>query len=129
MFTKLVRNCRDAVLRQTPSGQSVCSMAVAYDIGYGENKKPQYLDLSLWGKRGESLAPYLTKGSQVFVVVDDVHIETYKSQKGSGSKLVGKIVEIELISGNRDQGQQAQPAKQPAKQHEPDEFIDDDLPF
>lgn len=140
MLVKVIRLGKDAETRFTQGGDPVTTIVGAYNYGRKgqDGKRPsQWLDLALWGKRGESLAQYLTKGSQVVVTVDDLHIETYESQKGTGSKLVGKVVEIELISssGAQNANQAPQPAKQPAKQPigqgggTIDDFMDDKIPF
>ena len=61
---------RDAVLRTTRDGEHVASFSVAVSEGFGENKRSLYFDCSLWGKRGQNLAPHLTKGSRVSVAGD-----------------------------------------------------------
>jgi single-strand DNA-binding protein len=63
---------KDAELRTTASGDSVLGFGVAHTEKYttagGEKKeKTIWVDVSVWGKRAESLAPYLTKGKTVYV--------------------------------------------------------------
>ena len=58
---------RDAELRSTQQGDSVCGFTVAVDYRAGRDKKTNWWRVSLWGKRGEALAQYLTKGSSVTV--------------------------------------------------------------
>lgn len=58
---------RDAELRQTQSGDSICSFSVAVDQRNGRDKTTNWYRCSLWGKRGESLSPYLLKGAAVTV--------------------------------------------------------------
>ena len=58
---------KDAEIRQT-NGNSVCSFSVAADVGFGDNKQSHWFNCSMWGKRGEAIAPYLTKGAQVTVI-------------------------------------------------------------
>lgn len=58
---------RDAELRHTRGGDSVCSFSVAVDQREGWDKSTNWWRVSLWGKRGESLAPYLLKGASVTV--------------------------------------------------------------
>lgn len=64
------RITRDAVTRSTQQGEKVTGFSVAVDDGYGQNKRAMFFDCSLWGKRGDSLAQHLTKGSQVTVSGD-----------------------------------------------------------
>lgn len=109
MLAKLVRIGRDAELRYTNNQKAVISLACVYDIGWGDNKKSQWIDVSVWGKQAESLAQYLTKGKQVVIYVDDVELEEYQKNDGStGSKLKARAINIDLTSG----GQQQAPAQQ-----------------
>ena len=58
---------KDAVLRRTQGGEPVLGFSVAVDDGYGENKTTMWFDINVWGKRGQSLEAYLTKGTRVTV--------------------------------------------------------------
>lgn len=63
------RLTRDAVTRDAGSDR-VTSFSVAVDNRQGKEKSTMFFDASLWGKRGEALAQYLTKGSSVSVSGD-----------------------------------------------------------
>lgn len=130
---------RDAELRYTPTGDPVLNLALACEYGRRvDGKYPtQWVEASLWGKQAEALAPYLLKGQQVKITVDDVHIEEYESQGVKRSKLVGKISHLKLV-GSPPGGQQAaakpvqqKPAAQPSQQAAPPnhDSFDDDIPF
>ena len=58
---------KDAVTRTTGNGDKVTSWSVAVEERNGQDKRSIWFDCTLWGKRGESLAPYLTKGGKVAV--------------------------------------------------------------
>lgn len=58
---------KDAVIRTTQGGDKVTSWSVAVDEGFGDRKRTLWFDASMWGQRGEKLAEYLTKGSNVTV--------------------------------------------------------------
>ena len=58
---------KDAVLRSTGSGDKVLGFGVAVEERSGQDKRTIWFDCSLWGKRGDALAQYLTKGSRVCV--------------------------------------------------------------
>ena len=105
MMSKLVRIGRDAELRTTAGGKSVIGLACVYDIGWGDNKKGQWIDVSIWGKQAEALAPYLLKGKQIVIYADDIELETYQKNDGtSGSKLRCRAINIDLV-GSRQEGQ------------------------
>ena len=93
---------KDAELRNA-GDTSVINLALASSYGKKdrEGKRPtQWIEASLWGKRAEALEQYLLKGQQVFVSINDVHIETYENRDGQTvPKLVGIIGDtLELIS-------------------------------
>lgn len=59
---------RDAVLRQTQSGDSVLGFSVAVDQGKDKNgnkRDPAWYDCSIWGKRANSLERYFVKGLKI----------------------------------------------------------------
>lgn len=59
---------KDAELRTTSNGDKVCGFSVAVETRNGRDKVTNWFRVSLWGKRGEALSQYLTKGSAVTVV-------------------------------------------------------------
>ncbi len=64
---------RDPELRTTPNGQSVATFAVATNRSWndpsGERKDSvEYHDVVAWGKLGELVSNYLSKGRKVLVV-------------------------------------------------------------
>jgi len=64
------RLTRDAELKTLNSGDQVANFAVAVDDRRGKDKDTLFFDCALFGKRGESLSQYLTKGSSVTVTGD-----------------------------------------------------------
>lgn len=114
----LARLGRDAEIRYTHDGEPVASLSLAFEHGRRgtDGKRPtQWVDATLWGKRAESLAPYLLKGGAVVVTLDDPHIEEFQKRDGStGTKLVGKVTALEL-AGKPAQAEEApRPAPAPA---------------
>lgn len=60
----------DAVLRRTQGGDAVAGFSVVVDNGKdkdGNRRDGTFVDCSLWGKRGEALCQYLTKGTKVTI--------------------------------------------------------------
>ena len=127
MLIKLVRIGKDAELRSA-NGKPVLSMSVVYDVGYGANKKSQWLNLAMWGAQAEKVVGYFTKGKQLVVRVDDIHIEEYNGKSG----LKGTLVSFEFVQdGQRESAPQAQERRPQAQQRQPVKNFDDDieLPF
>lgn len=107
MLTELVRLGRDSSVKQLESGTSVANLAVAYDVGYGENKTTQWLDLAVFGKQAEALAPYFVKGRQFMITAKDVCTEEYDKRDGSGKGMRLKATAVELkFVGNKQDNQQ-----------------------
>lgn len=63
------RLTKDATTREAGSDK-VTGFSVAVDDRVGKEKGTLFFDCSMWGKRGETLAQYLTKGSSVTVSGD-----------------------------------------------------------
>jgi single-strand DNA-binding protein len=136
IITGLARLGRDAETRYTPSGEAVCNLALAFSYGQKDasGKRPtQWVNASIWGKRAESLAQFLTKGTAVAVVLSDPHLESYQGKNGAGTSLVARVIDLEFAGGKREN---AAPTERAA--HAPDDgatpaahgtAIDDDIPF
>lgn len=63
---------RDPELRQTPTGQSVCSFSLALNRSYRDandewQEATDYIDIVAWGPLGERVAQYLSKGRRCLV--------------------------------------------------------------
>ncbi len=138
---------RDVEVRFIPSGEAVANLALAFNYGKKDdqgNRPSQWIEANLWGKRAEALAPYLRKGNQVFILMTEPHNETYTKNDGTqGFKMVGRVLEVELIGGQNQAGQQSQPSSapqrnayadakgqpQPAQRQQAPADYDDDIPF
>ena len=67
--TLVGRLVRDAELKYISSGQAVCKFSVAVNKRRKNGEQwvdePNFFDITLWGRLGESINQYLTKGKQV----------------------------------------------------------------
>lgn len=117
---------KDVELRYTGKGDPVCNISVAWNYGLKDQsgKKPtQWVDASLFGKRAEALAPYLKKGTTVFLDLKDVHVEVYEGKNGQNYKLCGSVDNIEF-AGDKAQEKPAEPKRAATLIEE-----ESDLPF
>ena len=57
---------KDAEYKTTDKSE-FCSFSVAVNVGYGENKTTQWVDVTKWGKGAQGLSGILRKGSKVAV--------------------------------------------------------------
>ena len=104
---------------------AVCSFSVA--DSQGRDKPSIWWNCQLWGKRGESLAPYLTKGQQV-TVIGNVTQREYADKDGNKRVSMDvRVNDVALMGGKRED---AKPATRtaPERHHSPAED-NSDIPF
>lgn len=126
-FNAIGRVGTPAKIRFTQGGEPVTGWSLAVDSGYGDKKQTLWLDCSLWGKRGEKVAEYITKGSQL-----GVSGELGSREHDGKTHLTLRVSEVSLIGGkseakperSRGGGGQA-----PAPGSPESAFPDDDIPF
>lgn len=123
---------KDAVTRTTGQGDKVTSWSVAVEERQGQDKRTIWFDCTLWGKRGESLAQYLTKGSKV-----SVSGELSTREHEGKTYLTVRADQVSLMGGGERQ-ERSDPARQ-----EPEGYkggsapaggagrtdLDDEIPF
>jgi single-strand DNA-binding protein len=96
---------KDAELRYLPGGQAVLEFRLAvtrkFRTQQGEDKEETcFIDVNLWGKRGEAVSQYLTKGKPLFVegrLQLDEWEDKESGQKRSRMRVVAE--NIEFIGG------------------------------
>lgn len=122
---------KDAETRRTQNGDAVTSWTVAVEDRQGQTKTTIWFDCSLWGKRGESLAPYLTKGGKVAVSG-----EMSTREHNGKTYITVRAEQVTLLGGKADDRQSdtartADRAQRPADGYgaggRPD--LDDEIPF
>lgn len=114
----------DAIVRNTQGGDSVCSFSVAVDQREGKERLTNWWRVSLWGKRGEALAPYLLKGASV-TVIGSFSVSEYEGK----TQLNIRASEIAL-QGGRGDGRAQEPHPGAHGGHtQPADDLDDSIPF
>ena len=83
----------DPKLSYTPSQTAVCEFGVAASEKYGEGKENKcFLDCVAWGKQGESLNKYFTKGKPI-QLTGSLRTEQWQAKDGSNrSKQVCSVI-------------------------------------
>ena len=90
---------RDPELRSLPSGMSVCSLRIASNTRRKDNStgewvdKPNYFDVTIWGRQGENAAQYLSKGRPVAI---DGRLEWREWQDKEGNNRQS----VEIVADN-----------------------------
>ncbi len=114
----LARIGRTVELRYMPQGDAVANIALAFSYGKKDadgNRQTQWVEAALYGKRAETLAPYLPKGGKVVAYLSDVHIESYEGKNGPGHKLVARVDDLELAGSKGDDAAPTQMQQTQAK--------------
>ena len=101
------RLTRDAELQYTNSGYALCKFSIAVNRRKKQGEEwvdeVNYFDINIWGRRGESLNSYLTKGAQVAI---EGHLKQDRWEKDGikRSKVTIEADNIQLLGG-KPQGQ------------------------
>jgi single-strand DNA-binding protein len=93
---------KDPVVKDLPSGSSVCELRVAVD-GMGGLEEPGFITVSVFGKPGEAAARYLTKGW--LVAVDGrLQFAQWTSAENTTRHEYTVIGNVEFLSSPRPDG-------------------------
>jgi single-strand DNA-binding protein len=126
---------RDAETRYLPNGDAVCNFSVA--DSQGKDKLTIWWRCSLFGKRAESLAPFLNKGQSV-TVSGTVTEREYQKDGATMKAMEIRVQDVALQGGKRDAApaksnspliQQAEPRRQAAAAASGFDDMDSDIPF
>lgn len=121
---------RDAEIRAMPNGDPVASFSVA--DSQGQNKVTIWWACQLFGKRAESLAPYLVKGGAVTVSGNVTEREWIDKDGQKRKSMDIRVSDIALQGGRKDAAPAAAP-RQAAKAAPANtggfEDMDSDIPF
>ena len=124
----------DPELKTGKSGSSYCRFSVATtSVSRGE-KKTEWHRCTAFGKTGEALAKYCTKGQTVFV---EGRIETQKYTDKNGQERSNTMIvafTVQFLAKNTKQGSQGNSYKKPEASYTPesvnvDDDWDEELPF
>ena len=114
------RLTRDPELRYIPSGAAVAEFGLAvnryYNTPGGERKEDTcFLEVSAWGKLGETVQNYLRKGRQVFVE-GHLNYSEWQNQEGQKRSRIRVVADnIQFLDGARSDAapSQGKPAAAP----------------
>jgi len=147
------RLTRDAELKYTSSGMAVCKFSIAINTRKKQGDQwvdePNFFDVVFWGKGGEAVNQYLTKGKQV-AVEGELRQNRWEQEGQSRSKVEIHATNVRLLGGgqgsapaqggerparaerpayeNGPAGQTAAPQAERGEAPPPDDF-NDDIPF
>lgn len=112
---------KDAEAFTTKSGKGGVKFSVAETVGWGDDKKTQWVNCTLWGERGNKLLQYLTKGNKI-VVFGDVSVREYQDSNGcSRWSLDCNVGDVTLVGSKQESASSSSAPSAPV--------ADDDIPF
>ena len=126
---------KDAELKQTAGGMAIVKMRLAVNdrrknasTGQWEDS-PNFIDVTMFGSRGEAVSRFLSKGKQIAV---EGKLRWHEWESAAGEKRSGIEVvadDIELLGG-RGEGAGSAPRSATVSAAEPAEELDgEDIPF
>jgi len=119
---------RDAETRYTTGGDAIASFSVALTHGYGEKKGTAWMRCALFGKRAESLAPYLVKG-QLVGIVGEFAPREYEKDGQTRTSMDVRVNDVTLLGKSERQEQRQEPVRQEQREPLPDDGFADSIPF
>lgn len=130
--TIIGRLAKDPDTRYTSGGSAVCRLTVAVDrpVRDGEEKKADFLPVTVFGRSAENCGKYLAKGRQV-AVQGRIQTGSYKNRDGQTVYTTDIIADrVEFIgSAPERQGRQEAPKTQQRQRQETfSDYYDEDLP-
>lgn len=115
---------KDAELKYTAKGDPICNFSFALTSGYGEKQVTTWVNCALFGKRAETLAPMLLKGTKIGIE-GQLTNRPYTSKDGTEKlSLELRVNDVTLLGSKSD----APVQKQPSAAMTDDEF-DSNIPF
>lgn len=94
------RLTRDAELKYTNSGQSICRFSVAVNRNRKQGEQwvdeASFFDVDYWGKGGEAVNQYLTKGKQV-AIEGELRQDRWEQDGQSRSKVIVNATNVQLL--------------------------------
>lgn len=124
---------RDPELRQTPTGQNVCSVTLALNSSFkGKDgnwqEKTDYIDVVIWSALGERVAQWLTKGSPA-IVTGKLQTRQWEQDGQKRSKVEVVASDVVFVKGDKQSTQAAKPQQTKASFGQDEPINLNDIPF
>lgn len=131
---------RDPELRTTPSGQSVCSFSLAINRSWQDQsgqaqEAVDYFDITAWGKLGELVNQYLSKGRKC-LVMGRLSQRSWEQDGQKRSKVEVVASDVTFLDGGgggnagASRGPAPRPTSEPVAEETDDQPIDlSEIPF
>lgn len=84
----------EPALTTTPNGTQVCSVTLAVDRGYGDNKQTDFISLVVWKNTAVAMSKYCRKGEKITV---EGSLQMRKYQDRDGKKRTAYEVSVNRL--------------------------------
>ena len=122
------RLARDAELRNTQSGTTVCSFTIACDAGYGDKKRTEWVKVAIFGKRADGLHPHLKKGTAL--TVQGEAKSNGWTKNGETKSEIEVIADKITLQGSKQGISESQPTSTESSLGDvSNNYVDDEIPF
>jgi single-strand DNA-binding protein len=127
LLTAIGNISKDAELRFTPKGDAIASFSFALNSGYGDKQITTWLNCSVWGKRAETLAPMLLKGTKIGIS-GELTNRPYTAKDGTEKHSLDVRVNNVTLLGSKADANARQESKSQAQVDSFDD-LDSNIPF
>lgn len=127
-FTGNIGN--SAEQKYTGSGDSIVSFSVAVKAGFGDKATTTWARCSMFGKRGESVLPYLNKGQLVGVSGEMTAREWQDKEGQKRTSIEVRVNDLTLLGKSEQQESKPSQRQEPSpKRASHGDELDSDIPF
>ena len=118
---------REPELRYTQSGTAILSFGIAYNEKYKKQDgsyedKAHFFDVTAFGKRGETINQYFSKGSRI-LIGGSLDFQSWNDQQGQKrSKVSIKLNDFDFIDKKDNQSNNTQTNYQQSQQQSPQQY-------
>ena len=117
---------KDAEMKYLSNGDAICNFSVADSMG--RDKGTIWWNCSLYGKRAESLSPYLLKG-QAVTVTGSVSERVWTDKSDTKRKSMDVRVNDVALQGGRKDAEPQERQQAPKAAPSQADFDDSEIPF
>lgn len=130
----LGRTTKDVELRYTNENLAIGKFSVAVDTGYGDKKKTNFFNCTVFGKQAETMQKYVTKGNKILLECEALQ-NTYTDKNGNNVNTVDfRVVSFEFCE-SKGTSEPGTPTTNNTPQFNADGFVtvpeglENELPF
>ena len=122
---------RDSELKYTTNGTAVLKFSIASNDKMKDQEEVIFIECVVFGKYGESLSQYLTRGTPVLVIGSLKQDHWVDNQGNKKSKIYIKVDKMKMFGGKKNggNGHSAAPANQRQEQVPEVDIDEQNIPF